>query len=178
MDRHQVGVVLQAAKNVTSHNEFVVFGSLSVLGASAEAPSDMVFSIDVDFYPKADPNRVDEINREIGQGTAFEEEHGFYADAAGPGVVTLPEDWRTRLRKIQYPDNVIGLFLDPNDAAVAKLARHSTRDVRWVKAGLEAEILDAAVIEELMKTANFASNDEWYRARDTVRSLQKKLSPA
>lgn len=50
-------LLLEASK-IIHHMEFVIIGSLSVLGAIKEPPCAMVASIDVDFYPRNDPDRV------------------------------------------------------------------------------------------------------------------------
>ena len=91
MDRDQIGTLLTEASKLTHHKEFVIMGSLSVLGAVAEAPSAMLLSIDVDLFPLRDPGRAGEIARSLGQGSAFEREHGYYADAVSPGLAALPE---------------------------------------------------------------------------------------
>ena len=176
MDREQIGVLLREAKKITNHCEFVISGSLSILGKSAEAPDEMVHSIDVDMFPRADPHRIDEINSELGQGTAFEDEHGYYADGVAPGVATLPDGWEKRLIPVQYPDDIVGYYLDPDDAAVAKLARNDYRDVRWVRSGLAASILDPDVIEQRMATANFLDDREYARARSTLEKERKRAT--
>jgi len=168
MDRDQIGALLAEAHKLTNHREFVVMGSLSVLGAVASAPSAMLMSIDVDLYPLRDPGRAGEIARELGQGSAFEREHGYYADAVSPALAALPDGWEERLHRIEYPDQVVALYLDPNDAAVAKLARCEPRDRRWVREGLKAGIIDADIVERRMASAPFLDQAEQDRARSAL----------
>lgn len=172
MDRDQVGVLLTEAKRVTNHCEFVIIGSLSILGKTVDAPPDMTHSIDVDMFPRADPGRIEEINRELGQGTDFEDRHGYYADGVSPQVATLPEGWEGRLISVRYPEDVVGYYLDPDDAAVAKLARLEARDLRWVKSGVAAGILNPDEISRRMLTANFLDQDEFRRARDALARIK------
>ena len=80
----------------------MIVGSLSILGATASPPADMVHSIDVDLYPRQDPGRAEEIARALGLGTDFEQENGYYADAVSPSLPTLPDDWESRLRRASY----------------------------------------------------------------------------
>lgn len=168
MDRDQIGTLLTEASKLTHHKEFVIMGSLSVLGAVAEAPSAMLLSIDVDLFPLRDPGRAGEIARSLGQGSAFEREHGYYADAVSPGLAALPEGWEGRLHRIAYSDHVVGLYLDPNDAAVAKLARSEPRDRRWVREGIKAGIVNADVVERRMTSAPFLDQAEHDRARRSL----------
>lgn len=175
MDRDQIGVLLREANKLTHHTEFVIMGSLSVLGAVAQAPAAMLLSIDVDLYPLRDPGRAGEIARSLGQGTAFEREHGYYADAVSPALAALPEGWENRLHRIEYSHQVVGLYLDPNDAAVAKLARNEPRDRRWVREGIKAGIVDGATVERRMASAPFLDQAEQDRARRSL-SEQRRLA--
>jgi len=46
------------ARDLCGETEYVVFGSLAVLGCAGEVPPRMAASIDVDAYCKSDPDRV------------------------------------------------------------------------------------------------------------------------
>ena len=48
MNREQLHALLTEARRQVQHAEFVIVGSLAILGAVAEPPSTMVTSIDVD----------------------------------------------------------------------------------------------------------------------------------
>jgi hypothetical protein len=166
--REAIGLLLLEAKKLTQHNEYVIIGSLSVLGACIDPPPSMILSVDVDLYPRLDPGRASEIGAALGQSSSFEEEHGIYADAVLPALAALPEDWELRLRRIEFEGGLIGFFLDPDDAAVSKLARSEPRDLRWVRAGLRAGLLNAQLIESRMASAAFLDQAEHDRARDSL----------
>lgn len=172
MDREKISVVLAEAKRLTHHTDYVIMGSLSILGSVAVPPPRMATSIDVDCYPLHDPGRADEISRAIGQGSDFEKEHGFYADALRPTIAALPEGWESRLVRLDFPDDIRAHFLEPNDAAVAKLARCEERDKRWVREGLLAGILDENVIETRIRTAPFLDQAEQDRATKVFTGLR------
>ncbi len=172
MDREKIAVVLAEAKRITHHTDFVIMGSLSILGSVAVPPPRMATSIDVDCYPLHDPGRADEISREIGQGSDFEKNHGFYADALRPSIAALPEGWESRLVQLEFPGGIRAHFLEPNDAAVAKLARCEARDKRWVREGLLAGILDENIIETRMRTAPFLDQAEQDRADSVFTNLR------
>ena len=55
--------ILQEAGKLSGHNDFVVIGSLSILGLEADfdVPHDMTMSNDVDCYTRDDPDRIFEL---------------------------------------------------------------------------------------------------------------------
>jgi hypothetical protein len=154
------------ARELTKHTDFVVVGSNSILGVAGprEIPKRMTMSIDVDAYTKTDPGRIDAAAKELGQGSAFELENGFYLDPISPQLPTLPAGWEQRLFKISFLDGIAIHFLDPNDAAVSKYARSEPRDREWLRAGLRAGLLSAATIEYRFRETAFADEHERRRA--------------
>jgi hypothetical protein len=58
LNRLHLHALLRKAKDLSGHSEFVIVGSLAILGAVADPPDAMVMSIDVDTYMKADPGRT------------------------------------------------------------------------------------------------------------------------
>jgi len=81
LKRENVFELLSEANQATGHNEFVIIGSLSVLGVMASPPDEMVMSVDIDLYPAKDPGRASEIADLFGQESAFYRKNGFYADS-------------------------------------------------------------------------------------------------
>ena len=60
MDLSQLQTLFSAARKLGGQTEFVVVGSLSILGVvqhAAEIPARMLMSIDVDCYTRPDPGR-------------------------------------------------------------------------------------------------------------------------
>ena len=147
-------------------NSFVVIGSLSVLGLLDERriPDAMTVSAEVDAYPESDPARAFEIADGFGLGSAFEQEHGYYFDAVSPQLPTLPRGWEQRLIARRLPGGTLVKFLEPHDAAIAKLARGEPKDLRWIRAGIDASILSAATLEYRFRETVF-EDDERDRAR-------------
>ncbi|MBI2311538.1 MAG: hypothetical protein HYU77_03445 [Betaproteobacteria bacterium] len=126
--------LFKEARRLCGHAEFVVVGSLAVLGVArgARVPPRMLMSIDVDCYTRQDPARIFELRKELGEGSEFEKSHGY--------------------------------FLDPNDAAVSKYARGEPRDREWLQAGLGAGLLSPAIIESRMGETVFLDEQERQRA--------------
>jgi hypothetical protein len=94
VNREHIQRLLGEAAKLTKHRDYVIIGSLSVLGVVASPPDTMAFSIDIDLYPKNDPGRTAEIAAQLGLGSEFEQIHGYYADVVSPMLPTLPEGWQ------------------------------------------------------------------------------------
>lgn len=160
MNRDDINRLLTEAMKITNHRDYVIIGSLSVLGAVAHPPISMTGSIDVDLYPKNDPGRAYEVADKLGLGSDFEQAYGYYADAVSPMLPTLPKGWEQRLIRLGFDSGVAAWFLEPNDAAISKYVRSESRDREWIRAGLQAEILSAPTIE--------------YRFRETIMETEER----
>jgi hypothetical protein len=157
-----------AARDICGETDYVVFGSLAVLGFSGEVPPRMAASIDVDAFTKGDPGRVFDLVPALGQGSQFEAAHGYYLDAISPQVATLPAGWPERLTRIQLDAELAAWFLEPNDAAVSKYARMEPRDREWIRPGLRAGILSVALLDARFLQTAFLDAAESGRARKAL----------
>jgi hypothetical protein len=136
----------------------------------------MLMSIDVDCYSKSDPGRIFELRDKLGEGSPFEAEHGYYLDPISPDVPTLPAQWEYRLIKVPSKDGIVIHFLDPNDAAVSKYARCDVRDREWIKAGLEAGLLSASIIQARFRDTAFLDDAERERAHKALSEDREGMS--
>lgn len=173
MNLEQIGRLLKEAKNITKHDEYVIIGSLSILGYEPHPPQQMIMSIDVDMYIKNDPSRTSDLHEKLGQGSEFENTNGYYADPVSPKLASLPEGWQNRLIEYHFGD-VKAFFLDPDDAAVSKYVRGDERDLRWIHAGLEAGILKIKTIEQRIGSAP-TLDGELEAARERISQDKKSL---
>ena len=160
MNRSDVDRLLIEAMRITNHRDYVIIGSLSILGAVKHPPASMAQSIDIDIYPMNDPGRASEIALALGLGSEFECTFGYYADAVSPILPTLPDGWDKRLVKVDFDSGVTAWFLDSNDAAISKYVRSEPRDRNWIRTGLKAGILSMPIIE--------------YRLRETVMETDER----
>jgi hypothetical protein len=167
-------LLVEAAK-LSNHRNFIVAGSLSVLGAVMRPPQDMLMSRDVDIYTKLDPGRVfveiADAENGIAEGSKFHVKHGFYADPISPKVLSLPEGWEARLIPVTLAQGIVANFIDPNDVAIAKLARSEDNDIRWVAAGVKAGIIHLDVVESRLKATHNILKDELKKIRSSIRSI-------
>jgi hypothetical protein len=146
LNRQQLHVLLRKARELSGHQEFVIVGSLSILGAVSDPPDAMVGSIDVDTYMKADPGRTGDLSEALGQG---------------------------RLIEIDFGD-VRAYFVEPNDVAVSKYMRGEERDLRWLRAGLKSKLLNMDIIERRIGSAP-ALDGELPAARKRISAHRKSL---
>ena len=148
--------LLSAAQQRCGHRDYVVIGSVSVLGmAQVEAvPLDMTLSIDADCYTLTDPPRIFDLVNALGEGSPYHQLHGVYLDPVSPHLPTLPAGWEQRLIKVTQAQ-VTAHFLEPNDAAISKLARGEPRDLRWVRAGLKAALISLPVLRLRARNTTF-----------------------
>lgn len=167
MELESLAYLLREAWARTDHSEFVVVGSLSILGVlrSQAIPQRMLMSRDVDCYTRQDPDRIFELQGELGEGSPFDLSHGYFLDPVSPNLPTLPEHWEQRLIPVDLTEGIRAWFLDPNDAAVSKYARGDPRDREWLRAGLSAGLLSITAIQSRFSQTVFLDTSEAWRAR-------------
>ena len=164
--------VLFAAHEACGHRDYVIVGSLSILGMAevCPIPSDMTMSIDADSYTRDDPARIFDLQSRLGEGSPFHRAHGYYLDAVSPRLPTLPDGWKQRLIVLTRRE-VTAHFLEPNDATVSKLARGEPRDIRWIKAGLKAGLVSLPTVRLRMRSTVFLDAEEQATASGALEQL-------
>ncbi len=168
--------LLAAARAAVGHTEYVVIGSLSILGMEehAQIPQGMSMSIDVDAYTRSDPPRIFDLQDLLGENSPFHRENGFYLDSVSPDLPTLPDGWEARLRKVER-DGLVLWFLHPDDAAVSKLARLDENDVRWVREGVAAHLISPPMVRAHFEVTRFMDADEEKRAKDGLEQISRDI---
>jgi hypothetical protein len=121
--------VIAAAADHLGENEFVVIGSQSIHASPVEPPADLLESMEVDLYPRGEPERALEVEVVMGDGSYFHSTFGYYAHAVGPETAKAPAGWESRLIPVIVPPRKgsnrapIAYCLEPHDLVLAKLAR-------------------------------------------------------
>ena len=116
-------------------------------------------SRECDILPIADSNEetarlADVIEGVAGEWSQFDEQHGFSIDDVDLTTVVLPDGWRTRLVNVQNDNTAgptgqppfTGWCLEPHDLCVAKLCAGREKDLNFVRALIEAGLVDRVVI--------------------------------
>ena len=161
MRRSDLEHLIRAAGRIAGERELVIIGSQSVLGQFPDAPVALLMSMEADLYPRAHPELADKVDGAIGEGSAFHQAHGYYAQGVGPDTATLPGGWQRRLVRVDNPNTsgYAGLCLEVHDLAISKyvagrekdreftreLARHSLINRTTLLRRLVATRLDPAV---------------------------------
>jgi len=130
MTREELEHIIRASAQITDQYEFVILGSQSILGSIPDPEAAFTVSMEADIYPLAAPDLADLIEGAIGEGSQFHDHFGYYAQAVGPETAVLPQDWMSRVHRIQNPntDGRVGYCLDVLDLFLAKAAAGREKD--------------------------------------------------
>lgn len=171
MNLGQLFELFKRAREIGGHSDYVVIGSLSILGIEDDAsiPIEMSMSIDVDCYTKIDPPAIFDLNSALGEDSNFHIRNGFYLDPVSPSLPSLPEGWEARMNRVER-DGLSLWFLEPNDAAVSKYARREPRDLTWVRAGILSGLISLPTMSLRVKRTTFLDSDEEQRVRSQVQA--------
>ncbi len=135
MKRSDLEHVIRAAGAIADDREIVVIGSQSVLGSFPEASGLLVRSIEADVYPRNHPERTDLVDGAIGEGSAFHELFGYYAQGVDAQAATLPAGWRDRLIPVNNANTngITGLCLEIHDLAISKYVAGREKDREFTR---------------------------------------------
>lgn len=151
MQRHEVEHVLRAASKITNDKVFFVFGSQSIHGEVESPPQDLTKSLEVDIYPvRGREESMELINGNIGELSAFQQTHGYYAHGIPPETCVLPEGWNRRLHVIDSPntEGAQGYCLSVGDLLASKLSAGREKDMEFVKAAIDHGLCKRALLRE------------------------------
>lgn len=149
MRREDFEHVIAAAANVTGEDELVVIGSQAIVGTHPDAPASLLRSIEADIYPAAHPERSDEIDGALGDGSPFHRAFGYYAHGVGSETVKAPVGWEERLVPVPIAARTgsqrapVALCLEPHDLVLAKCVAGRERDWDFAREALNAGLVDA-----------------------------------
>jgi hypothetical protein len=150
--------LIAAAAEVSGEREIVVIGSQAILGSCTDPPETMLFSMEADLYPHADPRKAEEIDGSLGDGSPFHGTYGYYAHGVGPETAVAPMGWGDRLVRVDIPPRVgqeagpVALCLEAHDLVLAKCVAGRHRDWEFAGHAIAAELVE--VDELLNRVAN------------------------
>lgn len=149
MRRAELEHVIRAAAEVVGDDELVVIGSQAILGQFPDAPESMLVSREADIYPKNHPERADEIDGSLGDGSYFDSSFGYYAHAVGPETAKAPVGWEDRLVPVQSENtgNAIGWCLEVHDIVLSKCAAGRERDWDFAREALLHRLVDPGELQ-------------------------------
>lgn len=146
MRRAELEHVLRAAAAVAEDEEIVVVGSQAILGQFPDAPESLLVSREADVYPRNRPERTDEIDGSLGDGSYFDSTFGYYAHGVGPETATLAVGWEERLIPIKNENTggATGWCLEVHDLVLSKCAAGRERDWEFAEEALRHGLVDPA----------------------------------
>jgi hypothetical protein len=149
MRRAELEHVIRAAAEVAGDDELVIVGSQAILGQFPDAPQEMLVSREADIYPKNHPERADEIDGSLGDGSYFDSSFGYYAHGVGPETAKAPAGWMDRLVRVQGENtgNAIGWCLEIHDLVLSKCAAERDRDWRFAREALRHKLVDGGLLQ-------------------------------
>ena len=161
--------LFEQARDLSGHRDYVIVGSLSILGLADESlvPADMAMSNDIDGFTQADPGRIFDLDALLGADSPFHAAHGYFLDPVSPSLPSLPDGWEGRLNKVERKGLRLW-FLDPNDAAVSKYARGEPRDQRWIRSGLAHGLVSLPIVEARVRQTLFLDDEEERRVQAAI----------
>ncbi len=168
MKRNEIEHLIRAAGAITESDEIIVIGSQSILGTYPQAPDALLRSREADLIPIKYPERADLIDGVIGELSPFDETFGYYADGVDKTTAILPDGWETRLVKIanDNTNNIVGLCLEPHDLMVSKLYAGREKDIDFVSAAIDADLVDIDLIRSrIMRVSSEEKLREIVKAR-------------
>lgn len=156
MRRDEFEHVIAAAASVSGEPEIVVIGSQAIHGSVPDPPEAMLFSIEADVYPLNAPEKAEEIDGSLGDGSHFHGTFGYYAHGVGPETAVAPSGWEERLVRVAIPARTgqalepVALCLEVHDLVLAKCAAGRERDWEFASQAIAAKLVDPG---ELLRRA-------------------------
>jgi hypothetical protein len=140
--------------------EFYVIGSAAILAAAPNPErAELVATRDVDVLPIVDDPRLsDQISFVIGEGSAFDEEHGYYAQGVDHRTARFaPSGWQQRAIAVTA-GRYRALCMEPHDLVLSKLGAGRDKDLQFARAAAEAGLVHVPVLRQ--RLANIAASEE------------------
>jgi hypothetical protein len=103
--------------------------------------------MEVDLYPRDDPDRASEVEGALGDGSQFHGTYGYFAHGVAPETAKAPAGWQERLIPVAVRARAscrrspIAYGLDAHDLVLAKCVLGDERDWSYAKAALDARLV-------------------------------------
>ena len=162
MTREELEHIIRACADITDQYEFVVVGSQSILGSFPNPESVFTMSAEADIYPFNAPELGEEIDGAIGEGSAFHETYGYYAQGVGPDTAVLPDDWMDRVHRLQNANtnHRVGYCLDVLDLFITKAWAGRDKDREFCTALLRFRYVELDQALELVSRMPLATDEQ------------------
>ncbi len=152
-------LALAECATLSGEVDFVVVGSLAILGGHPFAPAVLRVSQDIDLFllkgATLESNRS--IYEHFGPDSEFADLHDFYIEPVGDWTVatSLP-GWRERLVRVDAPGGAVGWCLSPLDIAYNKAEAGREKDIAYLAELFRCGIVRPSDIKAAMDAADTA----------------------
>jgi hypothetical protein len=142
-----------------------------------DAPAELLRSHEVDLYPLNTPDRAEEIDGAIGDGSQFHSQYDYYAHGVGPETITAPAGWEGRLVQLELTPirkrdgTVIAWCLSMHDLILAKLAAGREHDFEFAEAAVLHGLVDT---DQLVLGVDLMPESHREIVRERVHGLIRK----
>ncbi len=167
MERDEIEHVIRAAGEVLGEDVVIVVGSQAVLGKHPVGlPRDVRLSGEADVAALDDPDdsKAMLINGVLGEGSRFEETHGYYVEGVSIELPRFPRGWRERVTPVtnENTNGVTGLCPDPHDICIAKLLCRREKDAEFTNSLLQSGHVKGLRLLELLDESNITAEERRY----------------
>jgi hypothetical protein len=109
--------------------------------------------MEVDVYPRFQPDLSPQIEGSLGRYSQFDVTFGYHADGVSPTTATLPAGWESRLVRVcnENTNGAVGWCLEPHDLAFSKLAARREKDLAFVAALVRHQMIRPSTMERLFE---------------------------
>ena len=164
---------ITVCSRATGDQEFIVVGSISILGAFPDAHSTLRQSVDIDLFPRYEESgeKNSSIYRLFGPGSEFEADNGFYIEGVGRWtMMTALDGWEERMIPIETEEGALGWCIAPIDLAFVKIEAGREKDIKYVGELFRSGIIQ---IDEMRESIRSLSS-----SMERIDELEKNLNLA
>lgn len=134
---------IRAVADVASTDEVLVFGSQAILVTHANAPPELRQSVELDAVAFKHPERWEQIDGALGEGSRFHQAHGFYVHGVGFETATFPAGWEGRQLRVPFGTPPVTVICpELHDLAASKLAAGRDKDFDYVSVLIAHDFVD------------------------------------
>jgi len=152
LTRHDLLLALDKCSSLTGDREFVVVGSISILGSKPAAPHTLTVSAGISLFLRFGKSggKNGLIGKSFGRGSQFERDNNFCIEVAKSQPL-FSQGWEKRLVPIRSGNGATGWCLDPVDLAYNKLEEGREQDLRYVGEMLRGGILPTMTLRRFLR---------------------------
>lgn len=178
MTREQLEHAIRAACDVAGEEVVIVFGSQSILGQHPNAPDQLRQSMEADIAPGSDDAAAaDRIDGALGEGSTFQQVHGFYVHGLTSDAATLPKGWEGRvvvIRNAGTRQNE-GRCLEAHDLAASKLVAFRDKDREFVRTLMSEGFIKVAKLLLRVRQLELSDDGQLERITTWIKVTQRDL---